>query len=143
MSYEIVEVVALQFLYVCQVLLSVVFNKQEMKIAWSFSSRVTQRKISAVNANVRFLSQKVISSILYARQFMSRNLFTFSDNFQMVLRFLIVFKSEMNWYILLPILNHFHISSIIIVNKLSDYSMITVLVSRRHTRTNSFVETKG
>ena len=143
MSYEIVEVVALQFLYVCQVLLSVVFNKQEMKIAWSFSSRVTQRKISAVNANVRFLSQKVILSILYARQFMSRNLFTFSDNFQMVLRFLIVFKSEMNWYILLPILNHFQISSIIIVNKLSDYSMITVLVSRRNTRTNSFVETKS
>ena len=143
MSYETVEVVALQFLSVCQVLLSVVFNKQEMKIAWSFSSRVTQRKISAVNVNVRFLSQKVISSILYDHQFMSRNFFTFSDNFQMVLRFLIVFKSEMNWYILLPILNHFHISSIMIVNKLSDYSMITVLVSRRHTRTNSFVETKG
>ena len=74
---------------------------------------------------------------------MSRNLFTFSDNFQMVLRFLIVFKSEMNRYILLPILNHFHISSIIIVSKLPDYSIITVLVSRRHTRTNSFVETKG
>ena len=36
MSNEIVEVVALQFLYVCQVLLSVVFNKQEMKIAWFF-----------------------------------------------------------------------------------------------------------
>ena len=143
MSYEIVKVVVLQFLSVCQVLLSVVFNKQKMKIAWSFFSRVTQRKISAVNVNVRFLSQKVISSILYARQFMSRNLFTFSDNFQMVLRFLIVFKSEMNWYILLPILNHFHISSIIIVSKLPDYSIITVLVSRRHTRTNSFVETKG
>ena len=41
MSYETVEVVALQFLSVCQVLLSVVFNKQEMKIAWFFSSRVT------------------------------------------------------------------------------------------------------
>ena len=41
MSYETVEVVALQFLSVCQVLLSVVFNKQEMKIAGSFSSRVT------------------------------------------------------------------------------------------------------
>ena len=41
MSYEIVKVVVLQFLSVCQVLLSVVFNKQEMKIAWSFSSRVT------------------------------------------------------------------------------------------------------
>ena len=36
-------------------------------------------------------------------------------------------------------MNHFHISSIIIENKLPDYSMITVFVSR----TNSIVEMKG
>ena len=65
-SYETVEVVALQF---NQAVLGVVVNKKEMKIAWSFSSRVTERKISAVNVNARLLSQKVISSILYAREF--------------------------------------------------------------------------
>ena len=36
-------------------------------------------------------------------------------------------------------LNHFHISSIIIVNKLADLPMITVFVSS----TKSFVVTKG
>ena len=63
----------------------------------------------------------------------------------MVLRLLIVFTTEINKFIilLLPILNHFHISSIIIVEKLSDYAIITVLVSRRHSRTNSIVATKG
>ena len=65
-SYETVEVVASQF---NQVLLSVVVNKKEMKIGWSFSSRVTKRKISAVNVNAQLLSQKVISRILYAREF--------------------------------------------------------------------------
>ena len=52
-SYETVEVVALQF---NQVLLSVVINKQEMKIAWSFSSHVTYRKTSAINVNAWLLS---------------------------------------------------------------------------------------
>ena len=44
-SYETVEVVALQF---NQAVLGVVVNKKEMKIAWSFSGRVTERNISAV-----------------------------------------------------------------------------------------------
>ena len=56
---------------------------------------MTERKISAVNVNARLLSQKVISSILYAREFVYVQREPPDD-----LRSLIVFTSEMNKFII-------------------------------------------
>ena len=91
-SYETVEVVALQF---NQVLLRVVINKQEMKICVIlFQSRDLKEDLSCK------CKCSIIKSKGDFKHSLRSRIWLRSANLKMVLRLLIVFTSEMNKFII-------------------------------------------